>query len=58
MNSENRKTLDTYRRTFYLRNKIDLRKGDNNEPLLNLIIYYTWKNTKSHTKTVNLKYHY
>ena len=42
MNSENSKTSDLHR--LYLTDKIDLRRKDKYIALLNLNIYFTWKN--------------
>ena len=48
MNSENSKTSDPHRISLNLTDKIDLRIKDKYIALLNLSIYYTWKNIKSH----------
>ena len=45
MNSENSKTLEPHRLLLNLSDKINLKS-----------LYYTLKNIKSHTKTINLKY--
>ena len=45
MNSKKSKTSDFYRLLLSLTDKIDLRK-DKCIVLLNLSIYYTWKNIK------------
>ena len=47
INSENRRTLKPHILTLKLVNKLDLRFSENVTALLNLSIYYTWKNIKS-----------
>ena len=47
MNSENSKTSELYIFILKLTDKLDLRRGDKSIALLNLRIYYTWKNIKS-----------
>ena len=47
MNSENSKTSEPYVLILKLTNKLDLRRGEKSIALLNLSIYYTWKNIKS-----------
>ena len=47
MNSENSKTFKSHVLILKLTNKLDLRIGENSISLLNLSIYYTWKNIKS-----------
>ena len=37
-----------------LTDKLDLRRGENSIALSNASIYYTWKNIKTHTITINL----
>ena len=56
MNSENSKTSDYNRLLLNLSHKINLKSKDKYVALSNLGIYYTWKNIKSHTKIMNLKY--
>ena len=56
MNSENNKTLEPHVLILKLRNKLDLRIGEKIIALSNLSTYYTWKNIKTHTITINLKY--
>ena len=56
MNCEKRKTSDPHRLLLNLTDKINLKRSDKYVPLLNLRIYYTWKNIRNHTKTINLKY--
>ena len=46
MNSENSKTPDLHRLLLNRLDKIDLEGSDKYIALLNLIIYYTWKNIK------------
>ena len=55
MNSENSKT-DPHRLLLNLLDKIKLKRSDKYVALSNPSIYYTWKNIKSHTKIINLKY--
>ena len=43
MNSENSKTSDEHRLKLSLKDKMDLRRGDNCVALPDLGIYYTWK---------------
>ena len=47
MNSENSRTLEYHVLTLKLTDKLDLRRGQKTVALLNLSIYYTWKNIKS-----------
>ena len=47
MNSENSKTSKPHVLILKLTNKLDLRIGEKIITLSNLIIYYTWKNTKN-----------
>ena len=56
MNSENSKISKPRVLILKLTNKLDLRIGGKVIPLSNLSIYYTWKNIKAHTITINLKY--
>ena len=56
MNSKNSKTSDPHRLLLNI-DKIDLRRKDKYIALSNLTIYYTWKNIKSHVRTINLKFH-
>ena len=56
LNSENRKTSGPHVSILKLTNKLDLRRGEKIIALSNRSIYYTWKNTKAHTITTNLKY--
>ena len=56
INSENSKTSDLQRLLLNLTDKIDQRRKDKYIALSNLRIYYTWKNIKSHTRIINLKY--
>ena len=57
-NSENSKTPKPHVLTLKLTNKLDFRLGENVIALSNLSIYYTWKNIKTQTITINLKYHH
>ena len=56
MNSENSKTPKPHVLILKLTNKLDLRIGKKVIALSNLSIYYTWKNIKAHTITIDLKY--
>ena len=56
MNSENSKTSDPRRLLLNLSHKMNLKRSDKYFTLPNLSIYYRWKNIKSHTKIMNLKY--
>ena len=47
INSENSRTLKPHILTLKLVNKLDLRFGEQVIALLNLSIYYAWKNIKS-----------
>ena len=56
MNSENSKTSDSLRLLLNLTYKINLKRSDKDAALSDLSISYTWKNIKSPTKRINLKY--
>ena len=56
INSKNSGTSDPRRLLLNLADKIVLKKNDKYVVSSNLNIYYTWKNNKSHTKIINLKY--
>ena len=56
MNSRNSKTPDPHRLLLNLLDKINLKRSDKHFALSNLSIYYTWRNRKNYTKTINLKY--
>ena len=47
MNSENSRTSGYHVLVLKLTDKLDLRRGQKTVALLNLSIYYTWKNIKS-----------
>ena len=47
MNTENSKTNEPYRFRLSLTDKLDLKDPSKNMALVNLSIYYTWKNIKS-----------
>ena len=55
-NSENSKLSDPHRQLLNLSDKINLKRKDEYVALSNLSIYYTSKNLKSHTKSINLNY--
>ena len=46
MNSENSRTSEYHVLVLRLPGKLDLRRGQKSIALLNLNIYYTWKNIK------------
>ena len=46
VNSENSKTSEPHVLILKLTDKLDLRRGEKNVVLLNLSIYYAWKNMK------------
>ena len=56
LNSENSKTSEHHVLVLRLTDKLDLRRGQKIVALSNLSIYYTWKNVKSSTIIINLKY--
>ena len=56
MNSENSKTPKSRVLVLKLTNKLDLIIDEKVIALSNLSIYYTWRNIKAHTITINLKY--
>ena len=56
MNSENSQTSESLVLIVKLTDKLDLRRGEKSIALSTLSIYYTWKNKKAHTLTINLKY--
>ena len=55
MNSINSGTSDRHRLLFILPEKTDLKRSDRYVALLNLSIYYTWKNIKKLYKNNKLK---
>ena len=55
MNSINSGTSDRHRLLLILPEKTDLKRGDRYVALLNLSIYYTWKNIKKLYKNNKLK---
>ena len=55
MNSENSKTSDPHRLSLNLTNKIDSRRKDKYIALLNISIYYTWKNITNSYKNNKFK---
>ena len=56
MNSENSKTSESHVLILKLTDKLDLKIGEKSTALSNHSIYYTWKNTKSQTISIKLKY--
>ena len=55
MNSENSKTSDPHKLSLNLTDKINLKRSDKCIALLNLSIYYTWKNIKKSDKNNKIK---
>ena len=55
MNSKNSKTNESNRFKYDLIDKLDLKNPNKNMALLNLSIYYTWKNVKSIYKNNKFK---
>ena len=53
MNLKNSKTSKPHVLVLNLTDKSDLRRSDKHVALLNLSIYYTWKNIKTQTTTIN-----
>ena len=47
MNTGNSKTSESHRFKFGLTDKLNLKNPNKNMALVNLSIYYTWKNIKS-----------
>ena len=55
MNSENSKISEPYILIFKLTDKLNLRRREKSIALSGLSIYYTWKNIKAFTITINSK---
>ena len=55
MKSENSKISEPHFLILKLTDKLDLRRGKKIIALTNLSIYWTWKNIKAYTITINLK---
>ena len=55
MNSENSNTSEPHRFRLDLTDKPNLKDPKKNMPLVNLSIYYTWKNIKSEYNTNKFK---
>ena len=55
MNSKNNKTNQPYKFKYDLIDKLDLKNPNKNMALVNLSIYYTWKNVKSTYNNNKLK---
>ena len=55
MNSENSKISDPHRLLLNLTDKINLKRNEKYITLLNLSIYYTWKNVKMSYKNNKFK---
>ena len=56
MNTKNSKTNEPHRFRFSRADKLNLKKPNKNMALASLSIYYTWKNIKSATTTISLKF--
>ena len=54
MDSENSRTSEYHVLVLKLADKLDLKRGRKSVSLSSLSIYYTWKNKKTHTITINL----
>ena len=54
MDSENSRTSEYHVLVLKLADKLDLKRGRKSVSLSNLSIYYTWKNKKTYTITINL----
>ena len=54
MNSENSKTSDSHRLLLNLKEKINLKRSDKYIALLNLSIYFTWKNVEKSFKIISI----
>ena len=55
LNSTNSKTLDPHKMSIDFLDKINIKRNDKFVALLNLSIYYTWKNIKTSYKNNNFK---
>ena len=55
MNSENSKISDPHRLLLNLTDKINVKRNEKYITLLNLSIYYTWKNVKMSYKNNKFK---
>ena len=55
VNTENSKTNESHRFTLDLAGKLNLKNPKKNMALVNLIIYYNWKNIKSEYKNNKFK---
>ena len=54
MNSENSKISDSHRLLLNLTEKINLKRSDKYIALLNLSIYFTWKNVEKSFKIISI----
>ena len=54
MNSENSETSDCHRLLLNLTDKINLKRSDKYIALLNLSIYFIWKNVKKSFKIISI----
>ena len=55
LNSRNSKTLDPHKMSIDFLDKINIKRNNKFVALLNLSIYYTWKNIKTSYKNNNFK---
>ena len=55
MNTKNSKNNESHRFKYYLIDKLDLKNPNKNMALVNLSVYYTWKNVKSIYKNNKFK---
>ena len=54
MNSENSETSDCHRLLLNLTDKINLKRSDKYIALINLSIYFIWKNVKKSFKIISI----
>lgn len=55
MTSKNSKICDLYRLLLNITNEMDLQRSDKRVAFSDLSVYYTWRNIKRNTTTINLK---
>ena len=56
MNTLNSKTNESNRFIYQCTDKLNLKNPNKNMALVNLSIYYSWKNFNLNTTTINLKF--
>ena len=54
MNTENSNSNESNKFIYEFTDKLNLKNANKNIALVNLSIYYTWKNNKSYITTINL----